>query len=136
MFGAFAFKFKWRSKINLVFNRIHFKNSVALAIIRLLIAFHGFVSNFIIAPFNGFRFFFMFLKLDLPMFINKLLEFFTAHATSIWLIHMFFYMIFFADFIYSPKYGLLIFLLLVGCCILSSIVVNRINQWVVSKIKL
>lgn len=126
MFGAFAYKFKWHSKINLVFNRIHFKNSMALAMIGLLVVFHGFVPNFVIAPFTALGFLFMFLQLDLPIFFNKLLDFFTPHATNIWLIHMFFYMIYFKDFIYSPKYVLPIFLLLVLCCVLSSIVVNKL----------
>jgi hypothetical protein len=135
MLGAFALKFQWHSKISQLFNRIRFKNSVALSMIVLLFVFHGFVPNFIVAPFTGLGFIFMFLQLDLPFFFNKLLDFFTPHATNIWLIHMFFYMIFFTDFIYSPKYVLPIFFLLLGCCILSSLVVNRINKWVVNKIK-
>jgi hypothetical protein len=136
MLGAFALKFKWHSKISQLFNRIHFKNSLTLAMIGLLVVFHGVVPNFIIAPFTALGFIFLFLQLQLPVFFNKLLDFFTPHATNIWLIHMFFYMIYFKDFIYSPKYEVPIFLLLVGCCILSSIVVNHINQRVVSKIKL
>lgn len=135
MLGAFALKFKWYRKISQLFNQIEFKNSVALSMMGLLVVLHGVVPNFIIAPFTAIGFIFMFLQLDLPLFLNKILDFFTPHATNIWLIHMFFYMIFFADFIYSPKYVLTIFLLLVGCCILSSIVVNSINQYVVSKIK-
>ena len=128
MVGAFALKFEWHNKISVLFNQIKFKNSLVLSMIGLLIVFHGLIPNFIVAPFTALGFLFLFLELELPVFFNKILDFFTPHATNIWLIHMFFYIIFFADFIYSPKYVLPIFLLLVGCSILSSIVVNTISK--------
>lgn len=136
MLGAFALKFQWHSKISQLFNRIAFKNSVALSMIVLLVVFHGLVPNFIVAPFTALGFIFLFLQLDLPLYFNKLLDFFTPHATNMWLIHMFFYMIYFKDFIYSANFVLFIFLLLVLCCVLSSIVINKINELVLKTIKL
>lgn len=66
---------------------------------------------------------------DRPACISKrLIDFIAEHATNMWLIHMFFYMIYFPEFIYSPRYVLPIFVLLVGVTVLSSYVVKLIEK--------
>ncbi len=136
MLGAFALKFKWYSKISQLFVQISFKNIIVLSLIAVLVIFHGFVTNFIVAPLTALGFIFLFLQLNIPLFINNLLDFFTPHATNIWLIHMFFYMIYFKEFIYSPKYVIPIFLFLIGCCVISSYVVNFANRIILKKLKI
>ena len=136
MLGIFALRFNWNTRVAdfLVF----MKNKELLFVIGtiLLIAVHSKVPNFIIAPFTALLFVFLFVQLKLNSFFSKILDFFTPHATNIWLIHMFFYMIFFKSFIYSAYYVLPIFLLLVFCCIGSSIVVNKINNVVLQLAKI
>jgi hypothetical protein len=73
-------------------------------------------------------FIFIFINLDIPAFINKCLDFFAKHATNLWLIHMFFYMIYFPEFIYKFKYPIFIFSALVIMCVISSYIVNSINK--------
>ncbi|ROI09214.1 acyltransferase [Chryseobacterium sp. H3056] len=124
MLGAFALKFEWQEKVTFLFRSVKFKNFVVLLAIVCLIAVHGIVPNFIIAPFTGLAFIFLFLQLDLSQFINKVIDFFTPHSTNIWLVHMFFYMIYFPDFIYSVKYVPLIFGLLVLVSVLSSYLIK------------
>lgn len=136
MLGAFALRFNWNIRVAdfLVF----IKNKELLFVIGtiLLIIIHSIVPNFIIAPFTALLFVFLFVQLRLNSFFSKILDFFTPHATNIWLVHMFFYMIFFKSFIYSAHYVLPIFLLLVACCIASSIVINKINNVVLQLVKI
>lgn len=136
MIGSIALKEKWNTKITQIFNQFRYKNLLAISGIVALVVIHGIVPNFIIAPFLAVPFLFLFVQIKLPVLINKTLDYLAHHATNMWLIHMFFYMIYFEEFIYSPKYVLPIFLLLVSCCLLSSIVVNAISQLVLNKIKL
>lgn len=94
----------------------------------LLVIFHAFFTNFIIAPFTALGFIFLFTQLKLPLFMHKTLDFLSPHSTNLWLIHMFFYLIYFSNFIYSFKYPILIYLVLVILCVLSSYVVNYLLQ--------
>lgn len=134
--GAVSLKQKWNSKITHFFAGIKYSNLISILGILFLVIIHGIVPNFIIAPFLAIPFIFLFVQMKLSDPFNKLFDFMAVHATNMWLIHMFFYMIYFKDFIYSPKYVLPIFLLLVLCCVLSSLVVNKINQLVLKTIKL
>lgn len=134
MLGAFALKFDWNKKVSIFFKNIKFKNAVLLVLIGGLIVLHGLLPNFIIAPFTGLAFIFLFLQLDLPKLIDGVLGFISPHATNIWLIHMFFYMIYFPEFIYSFRYVPIIYLVLLGLCMLSSYVVNVIIKQVIKLI--
>jgi len=124
MLGAFALKFDWNDKVTRFFKQFRFKNTIILLCIAFLIAAHGVVQNFVVAPFTGLAFIFLFLQLDLRELLNKIIDFFTPHSTNIWLVHMFFYMIYFPDFIYSVKYVPLIFGLLVLVSVLSSYLIK------------
>lgn len=128
MMGAFALKYKWNELISDVFNKIKFKNSLAIILILASIIFHCLVPNFVVAPFTGLAFIFMFLQIKLPNFLTRILDYLTSHATNIWLVHMFFYIIYFPDFIYGFQYVSIIFLVLVMMCLLSSYLINFINK--------
>lgn len=136
MLGAFALRFNWNKGVADFFGFI--KNSELLFVIGtiLLIVVHAVVPNFIIAPFTALVFVFLFVQLRLNTSFTKFLNFLTPHATNIWLLHMFFYMIFFKSFIYSVHYVVPIFLLLVLCCISSSILINKINNVVLQLVKI
>lgn len=126
LLGAYSLKYRWKSLISRLFYKLPLKNLVVLTGIIFLIVFHAYIPNFIIAPLTGLGFILLFTQLDLPKNIEKGLDFLTPHTINIWLTHMFFYLIFFRDFIYSPKYVIPIFLLLVLCCILTSYIINFI----------
>src|SRR5690606_34905175 len=121
---AFANRLNWHSKVQSLFQKLKYQNIIAIIGILLLIVFHGFFPNFIVAPFTALGFIFLFLQIEIQNFGNKLLDYFTPHATNLWLIHMFFYMIYFPKLIYGFKYVPLIFLALVFSCIISSYIVN------------
>ncbi|MBP0612946.1 acyltransferase [Chryseobacterium sp. cx-311] len=128
MLGAFALKFDWSQKISNHFATIKFKNSIVLLAIVFLIAFRSIVPNLIFAPFTGLGFIFLFLQLDLPAFLSKIINYFIPHATNIWLVHMFFYMIYFREFIYSPQYVIPIFTLLVLVSVLASYLIKLLEK--------
>lgn len=134
MLGVFALKFNWHHKVSTVFNHLKQGSLAAIIVIILAIVFHGIVPNFVIAPFTALVFMFMFLQIKLSVFLNRSLDYFKPHSTNIWLIHMFFYMIYFSDFIYSFQYVPLIFFVLLGMCLLSSSVVNFINQKIAARL--
>lgn len=128
MMGAFALKYQWNKLITENFNSIKFKNILVLILIIGLIIFHGLVPNFIVAPFTGLAFIFLFLQIKSPHFATRILDYFTPHATNIWLVHMFFYMIFFPDFVYGFQYIPVIFLVLIIMCLMSLYLINFINE--------
>lgn len=128
MLGAFALRFEWDQKVQTLFSKFKFKTLTAVLGIVFLIVFHGVFPNFIVAPFTGLAFIFLFLQIKFSKSGNRILDFFKPHSTNLWLIHMFFYMIFFPDFIYGFKYPLLIFSVLIVMCLISSYVVNFLNQ--------
>lgn len=128
MLGAFALKYKWNQVISKYFWNLKFKNVIIVGIISLLVLFHVVIPNFIVAPFTALGFIFLYCQLNLSETIQKIIDFFTPHSTNLWLIHMFFYLIFFPTFIYSFKYPVIIFSVLVLICVLCSFVINFINK--------
>lgn len=126
LLGAYALKYSWKQKVSNIFERIPLKNMAAMIGILGLIVFHAYVPNFIVAPITGLAFIMLFTQMSLPKPLESILDFLTPHATNMWLIHMFFYLIFFKDFIYSPKYILPIYLLLILCCVTVSYFINFI----------
>ena len=124
MLGAFALKYNWHEKVSFYFKNLIYRNVFAVTGIILSIVLHGLVPNFIVAPFTALAFVFLFLQIDLSKIFNIGLDFFTPHSTNLWLIHMFFYMIYFEAIIYAPQYPILIFTWLVLCCLLTSYLIN------------
>jgi surface polysaccharide O-acyltransferase-like enzyme len=126
MFGALVLKEGWHSKFNSGFSLFKYKSFVALSGIFILIGIHGIIPNFIIAPFLAVPFIFLWNQLTNGIKTERFLLWLSAHATNLWLVHMFFYMIYFKSFIYFPKYPLLIFVNLLFWSVLSSYLINII----------
>lgn len=102
------------------------KNALSIFLILLLIVAHGFIQTLFVAVFTGLAFIVLFNIIDKPKWIDKLLSFISIHSTNMWLTHMFFYMIYFKDLIYAPKYPILIFIWLVLLNIGVSYIINVI----------
>lgn len=124
MVGAFALKYHWHQKVSFLFKKVKHNNFTAIIGIVLLIIIHGVVPNFIVVPFTALGFIFFFLQLRLSKSMNKGLDYFNPHSTNLWLIHMFFYLIYFKEIIYAPQYPVLIFAWLVLWCLIASYLVN------------
>lgn len=115
---------KLYSKISNIFNKFKFKNALAMFSIMLMIVAHGFVQSLFVVVFTSVAFIVLFNLIDKPKWLDDLLEYISRHSTNMWLIHMFFYMIYFKELVFAPKYPLFIFIWLVTLCIATSIVIN------------
>ncbi|MGL5750044.1 MAG: hypothetical protein ACRCXT_05925 [Paraclostridium sp.] len=117
---------KLYSKISAIFNKIKFKNVLAICLILLMVVAHGFVQSLFVAVFTGIAFIVLFNLIDKPRWLDNILLYVSTHSTNMWLIHMFFYMIYFKDLVFAPKYPVIIFIWLVVLCIIPSIFINAI----------
>ncbi|MCR4613406.1 MAG: acyltransferase family protein [Bacteroidaceae bacterium] len=70
----------------------------------------------------------LFVCLRRSAWFEAVCRYFGRHSTNIWLIHAFFYAHLFHSFIYSPRYPLLIFLLLLAVSLACSYVVRWLYQ--------
>lgn len=131
--SVFAYK-KIYSKLDNICNKIRYKNMLGILIIMLMIVAHGIIQTLFVAVFIGVVFICIFNLIDKPKWINGLFNYLGGHSTNIWLIHMFFYMIYFKDLVYGAKYSFLIFPWLVILCLCSSYVVNLIYIPIVKRI--
>ena len=112
-------------------SKIKYKNTLGILIMTLMIIAHGIVQTLFVAVFTGIVFICVFNLMDKPNWLNNLLSYLGNHSTNMWLIHMFFYMIYFKNLVYGAKYSFLIFPWLVILCIVSSYVVNFIYEPIV-----
>ena len=99
-----------------------------------MIVAHGIVQTLFVAVFTGVVFICVFNLIDKPKWINRLFNYLGDHSTNIWLIHMFFYMIYFKDLVYGAKYSFLIFSWLIILCLVSSYIVNLIYKLIIGYI--
>lgn len=120
---VFAHK-KIYSKLNSMSNKIKYKNTLGILIITLMIIAHGIIETLFVAVFTGIVFICVFNLIDKPKWVNNLLSYLGNHSTNMWLIHMFFYMIYFKNLVYGAKYSFLIFPWLIILCLISSYIVN------------
>lgn len=97
-----------------------------------MIIAHGFVQTQFDAAFTGIIFIVVFNFIDKSMWVDNLLSCLSKYSTNIWLVHMFFYMIFFKDLVYAPKYPILIFVWLVVLCLGASYLVHLIYKPIIS----
>lgn len=114
------------NEVSQFYKPIKYPNLFAVLGVILLVVFHGLIPNFIVALFTALGFIFLFLQLRLGKNMERTLDYFTPHATNLWLIHMFFYLVYFTDIIYALQYPVLIFGWLVLWCLMASYLVNVI----------
>ena len=67
-------------------------------------------------------------RIRLPRLLKKALAILGQHSMNIFLFHTFIYYFWFQDFIYSPRTPLLIFLLLMGICLMVSVCLERLKR--------
>lgn len=123
---------KLYSKIYNLVNKSKLKNLLCISIIISMIIAHGFVQTLFVAAFTGIIFIVVFNLIDKPLWLDNLLSYLSKHSTNMWLVHMFFYMIFFKDLVYAPKYPILIFVWLVVLCLGASYLINLIYKLIIS----
>lgn len=128
--GAVSLSMKWQTNLTVKLQHIKYRSLLCIVGIIGLVILHALVPNFIIAPFLAIPFIFLFLQVKWPGWVNSLLDFMAPHATNMWLVHMFFYITYFHDFIFGFRYIPLIFLALVTCSIASSFIINLLITFI------
>lgn len=126
LLGAFALHQKWNTKFTKFFDRLPNKQIFVFVLLIVLVFSRSLVPSMFVAPFCSLFFIALFNQIRIAKSIGKFLDFFSPHATNIWLVHSFFYLAFFREFILSAKYPLFIFVLLLICSLISSYIVNFI----------
>lgn len=85
-------------------------------------------------PFYVLSFISTFVLLDKPLWLTKFLKEMGKRSTSIWLIHTYFCYYLFQEFIYSFKYPVLIYIVLLIISYLTAIIVDKINIVVTKRV--
>ena len=88
------------SKIYNISYKLKYKNLLGVFTIIVMIIAHGIIETLFVAVFTGVIFICAFNIIDKPKWVNNLLDYLGNHSTNMWLIHMFFYMIYFKDWSY------------------------------------
>lgn len=83
MLGAFALRYRWNDKVTAIFSKIKYKNAVVVLGVIVLVIAHAIIPNFIVAPFTGLAFIFLFLQIGLPTFVDRALDFLVPHSTNL-----------------------------------------------------
>lgn len=126
--GAVFQKEKIYSRLSKFFERIKWKNFLLISVVVLMIILHGFVETLFVAVFTGIVFICCYNLLSKGRKIERIFQYFGKHSTNLWLIHMFFYMIFFEKYIFVLKYPVLIYLWLILICLIFSYIINFVEK--------
>ncbi|MGL4653470.1 acyltransferase family protein [Cetobacterium sp.] len=60
--------------------------------------------------------------------VSNFFRYMGKHSTNLWLIHMFFYIIYFKKLVYSPKYPILIYIWLIILCLPFSYLIEKVEE--------
>lgn len=123
--GVFA-KYELYFKIVQRVKGLKLKNIWCCLGICLLIIIHGIIQTLFIAVFTGITFICLFNMMKKPYWLERILLIFGEHSTNIWLIHMFFYMNYFKEAIYSLQNPIFIFSFLLLVSLGSSCIIQFI----------
>jgi len=99
-----------------------------ILIIGMLLSRTLLIQSLVVAPVTGFIIICIFVIINKPKFIRKIFMFIGEHSTNIWLVHMFFYLVLFKNFVYIARYPILIFTLMILLCIMVSYVIRLIHN--------
>ena len=121
--GAVCAKDKWIEKARTISEKVPGWIRITVScilMVGMLIGHTWIVPSLFVAPFTGLIIIFIFSLWRKPQWVQSIFLCLGRHSTNIWLIHMFFYMIYFKKLVFIPKYPVFIFIWLVILCLISS----------------
>lgn len=89
---------------------------------------HCVVQTVFVAPFTAAAALIGLFLAKLPTWAEKSFLLLGKHSTNIWLVHMFFYLNLFKNFVFFAKYPILVLALMLGVCFVSSMAIDRIYR--------
>ncbi|MBU5281530.1 acyltransferase [Anaerostipes hadrus] len=133
--GMICCKYLVMDKIRNLYMKVKMKNLCLLICVAVTFIFHCFVQSLIVAPITGMMVLMCLHLWDKPDWIERLFLLLGKHSTNIWLIHMFFYLILFKNFIFKLKEPILIFIGMIIICIAVSILINQIEKIIIGAVR-
>lgn len=127
--GAYFFQFRFFSRMWKMWRRNE-KICTVVSIIMLIVMTYGhtkIIGNLFIAPATGLVIITIFHFWSKPQVVERAFLLLGEHSTNMWLTHMFFFSTLFVDFVYTAKYPLLIFALLLAITLPLSMVLKMIQ---------
>ncbi len=128
--GVVFYQQKLMTKLRNIKIKSVVRTIICLAVILLLIVAHAIEQSLIIAPITGLGTMMCFHLTEKPKWVENVLLFLGKHSTNIWLVHMFFYLVIFENFVFIAKYPILILLLMFAICIAVSYIIDFMNSGV------
>ena len=134
IWGMLFYKNKIITRLrNKVYNLSTIKKSCMSVVVFLLcIVSHGIEESLILAPIYAI------VTVCLVSLwsgkIIRVLKYIGEHSTNMWLVHMFFYMTIFDNFIFIFKYPILIYTVMFVLCLCSSYIINYILSFVIGRV--
>lgn len=128
--GSVCYKYRIISKLKTIPCNSLARNTVCVVIPLVMIVLHGIERSLIIAPITGLTTMMCFHLIDKPKWVCGIFLFLGKHSTNIWLVHMFFYLVIFKNLVFVARYPLLILLLMLAICIVTSYFINFILKYV------
>lgn len=125
--GMFFCKEKLLGKIGNFFDKIGRRIACVMLLLAFLIDFyvHGaIIGSLAVQVATAVLIILSYSYFNVPLFLRKIFGFLGTHSTNMWYIHMFWMGTFFGISVFSAKYPIVIFVLLVLVCIASSYIIN------------
>lgn len=107
----------------------------ALAFVAMLLGHTLIFRSMIIAPFSGFVIICIAKFCNKQSVVKKVLIYFGNHSTNIWLTHMFFCFSLFKGLVFTAKYPIPIYLMMIAICLAVSYIINLIFKPIQKQIK-
>ena len=140
MIGMMFFKYKWITALRCFFNEkkisAHLLRAAALTVTIVMMVMHRIVEGLYVSVFISVVTVVLFAVVPLTKAENSALLFFGGHSTNIWLIHMFFYLTLFRDFVFLARWPILIFILMLVICVAVSYVLQVLQNGVQKLLRL
>lgn len=101
---------------------------ITLIIFVCMIVAHGIVPPLFVAFITATVTIVLLCICPIPKWITDVLCYFGEHSTNIWLVHMFFYSVLFDNLVFSARYPIPVFLLLIALSLASSYVIRWLSR--------
>ena len=141
VFGVCAAYGKWPEKLAAIRMNPVIKWTLGIALFAVCVlvrqnyvVYQTFVA-YVDAPIALFLVYFVCQVLGMIPFVGKVLAFIGSHSLNIYLVHTFFYQALWRDFIYSFRYAGLIWLVLLACSLLYSVVLEFVKHVILKLIR-
>lgn len=140
MIGMLFYERKWITALRGVIAEkkipAYLLRAAALTAAVLMMLCHWLEESLFVAVFIAVVTVMLFALVPRTKVTDKVLLFFGGHSTNIWLVHMFFYLTLFRDFVFVARRPILIFLLMLAVCVAVSYALQPLQKGAVKLLRL